>query len=60
MIVNQVKEKTTPKMQDKYVVLSESDQPATLLNNLTDDAIVKLNFTKFSIISLYLTKLYAT
>ena len=52
--------KDYPKMQDKYVVLSESDQPATLLNNLTDDAIVKLNFTKFSIISLYLTKLYAT
>ena len=34
-------------MQDKYVVLSESDQPATLLNNLTDDAIVKLNLTNF-------------
>ena len=34
--------------------------PYTLLENLTDDAIAKLYVTKFSTISLYLTKLYVT
>ena len=33
---------------------------ATLLPNLTDDAIAKLPVTKFSTISLHLTKLYVT
>ena len=33
---------------------------AALLENLTDDAIALLYVTKFSTISLYLTKLYVT
>ena len=32
----------------------------SLLENLSDDAIASLYVTKFSIISLYLTKLYVT
>ena len=32
----------------------------TLLENLTDDAIAKFYVTKFSTISLYLTKLYVS
>ena len=35
-------------------------QQDTLLDKLTDDAIAQLYVTKFSTISLYLTKLYAT
>ena len=36
------------------------DQLTALLENLTKDAIAKLNVTTFSTISLYLTKLYGT